>query len=152
MTTLFCVGKPVTQGSKRAWARMGRNGKPFASMVEQNAGRLRPWRDQIRWVAQESGQECLEGPVAVRLRFFFVRPKNHYVSGDRSKPLKATAPPRPHGNIGDLDKLTRAVLDALTGVLYVDDCQVCEWGPGTGKYYGDEPGVEFEVYQVPPVE
>ena len=38
----------------------------------------------------------------------------------------------------DLDKLVRAALDALTGIVFGDDGQVCELY--AHKLYGDGPG------------
>lgn len=42
------------------------------------------------------------------------------------KPVKWT---HPHEAKPDLDKLERTVLDGLTGVIYIDDCQVARNGP-----------------------
>jgi Holliday junction resolvase RusA-like endonuclease len=53
------------------------------------------------------------GPVKVQITFHLPRPK--------SRPKRHTHPDvRP-----DLDKLQRAVLDALTGIAWRDDAQVC---------------------------
>ena len=82
------------------------------------------------------GQVPTEQALSVELVFFFPRPKSHLTSTGM---LKASAPTfraqRP-----DVDKLTRAVLDALTGIVYVDDCQVVsllaqkEWGTSPGVH------------------
>lgn len=55
----------------------------------------------------------MAGPVSVRLDFVMPRPK--------SAPRRFTPPAvkRP-----DIDKLSRAVLDALTGICWHDDSQV----------------------------
>lgn len=41
----------------------------------------------------------------------------------------------------DIDKLLRAMLDALTGVVWADDAQVMRIGPQCEKQVGDTPGV-----------
>ena len=74
--------------------------------------------------------------AAPRLEFRLRRP----ASVDRALPT--TKP--------DRDKLERAVCDALTGVLWVDDCQVVD-GP-VRKLYVDAanpPGVRAIVMQLP---
>jgi Holliday junction resolvase RusA-like endonuclease len=63
------------------------------------------------------------GPVELYLDLFYERPKNHHRSGKYSSELRNDAPAfmtRPP----DIDKVERAILDALTGVLFLDDAQV----------------------------
>ena len=48
---------------------------------------------------------------------------------------KTTAP--------DLDRATRGLGDALTGVIWRDDRLVCRWT--VEKRYGETPGVHVEV-------
>jgi crossover junction endodeoxyribonuclease RusA len=57
--------------------------------------------------------KMVEGPIAVGLEFVLYRP----VSTPKSKTPPATKKP-------DIDKLERAVLDALTHVIWTDDAQV----------------------------
>ena len=61
--------------------------------------------------------------VLVTLGFMFARPKSHYGTGANAREIKRSAPAykstRP-----DLDKLVRAVLDSLTGIVFVEDSQV----------------------------
>ena len=59
--------------------------------------------------------------MSLTLTFVFARPKAHFrANGD----LKDNAPQHCITRIGDLDKLCRAVCDALTGIAYDDDSQV----------------------------
>jgi len=59
--------------------------------------------------------------------FWFPRPASHYGIKAGISYLKPTAPIEPiSSRVGDLDKLCRAILDALTGVAYLDDRQVVE--------------------------
>jgi Holliday junction resolvase RusA-like endonuclease len=109
-------------------------------MREANPTTL-PWRAQVTWYAIQamSGLDKLTGPVEIWADFKMRRPKSHYT---RAGVLKLSAPvwceTRP-----DADKLARAVGDALTGVVFRDDCQVAKWT--IRKRYGDAPGVRVEV-------
>jgi Holliday junction resolvase RusA-like endonuclease len=47
-------------------------------------------------------------------------------------------------NTGDGDKLMRAALDALTGVVYKDDSQVARWS-GSKTYSTEPEGVWISV-------
>lgn len=51
-----------------------------------------------------------------------------------------------HTRKPDLDKLTRSIKDALTGVIYNDDSQIV--GLHCFKEYGDEPGVDIELVNI----
>lgn len=63
--------------------------------------------------------------MRLELRFFSERPKNHYGTGRNTGRLKSSAPPYKITN-PDLTKLTRAVEDALTGIIWKDDSQVVQ--------------------------
>lgn len=88
------------------------------------------WIEDIR--VQLVGRRMLDGPVAVDVRFLLTRGK----SVKRGQPYVKP----------DLDKLARAVLDALTGCCYADDGQVVK--VIAVKEYADsaEPGCELSVY------
>lgn len=105
----FTAGDPVTQGSKR----LGTNQRTGNAVVIEMAGqRLKNWRAYIHHDAQQAIPEPLTGPVCLTLVFCLRRPR----SARKAEHWPATRP--------DIDKLQRAVLDALTGVAYRDDGQV----------------------------
>ena len=109
----FAAGNPRPQGSKRL-VRL-RNGR--TAMIDAGKG-LKEWRHAI--AKQASRQKTTwDGDVRVNMLFVFARPKAHF---DSKGVLRATAPIRPRKL--DLDKLARAVCDALSGVAYLDDRQV----------------------------
>jgi crossover junction endodeoxyribonuclease RusA len=116
MTVLkFMVpGKPAPQGSKSFKGYRG--GRPI---LVESCRELGPWRDRIALVAHDvmrtDGVTQMLGAVIVTLSFTLPRPK--------STPKLRTPPAvkRP-----DIDKLSRAVLDALTHVVLLDDSQVVE--------------------------
>ena len=108
----FVAGEAKPQGSKRGFVtKTGR-----VAMVEMAGNPLKQWRTAISWKmkgeAAKAGWEKTDAPVSVKLIFQMRRPK---------KPKYPDPVTRP-----DLDKLSRAVLDALTdtGVIWQDDSQV----------------------------
>jgi len=124
-------GKPQSQGSK-VKTRWG--------MREDNK-ELGPWRERVALAAYEAknkvegGFIIPDGPVVMNLEFVLYRPK----STPKSKTPPATKAP-------DIDKLARACLDALTHVVYRDDCQVT--GLAATKRIAkpdEEPGVHIWV-------
>jgi len=114
-------------------------------MVEMGKG-LTPWRSQVGMLASQhmEGQPWT-GPVRVNLTFYLVRPKGHFGTGRNATTLKPAAPRYPIGT-PDLDKLSRAILDALTGIVFRDDSQV--HALDAMKLYADDhyPGVTVEVW------
>ena len=106
--TFFAAGTPRAQGSKRAFVVGGR-----ARLVEMAKG-IKPWREVIRLEAINAMRRVMihpfHGPVAVDLEFVMPRPK---------RPTKPDCDVKP-----DLDKLTRAALDAMSGAVFHDDSAV----------------------------
>lgn len=138
MTTqisFFVSGTPVPQGSMKAF-RVKNSDKIV--MTHSNS-KLAEWRNIISdvaikiaetndWAIAERGEA-----IDVKMLFYFPRPAS------RKKDRNMTTRP-------DLDKLIRAVNDALTGILYEDDSQIVSMTPG--KYYiidNQIPGVYIEV-------
>lgn len=104
--TTSVPGVPRPQGSLQSGGR----GQLFYS----NAAVLKPWRNLIRSSVQEALGESWQPTthaVALSVVFVFKKPVR-----PKDPEHKVTVP--------DLDKLLRAVLDSLTGTVYVDDSQV----------------------------
>jgi crossover junction endodeoxyribonuclease RusA len=104
------LGNPVAQGSKR---HVG-----GGVMVEAAKG-LRPWREAVAWEARAASNGApLEGPLHLDVAFRFPMPKaRNKAAREAGRIPKVSAP--------DLDKLVRAVCDALTvAALIVDDRQI----------------------------
>jgi Holliday junction resolvase RusA-like endonuclease len=112
-------GNPVTQGSMKVI-----NGH----VIHSRGQALILWRTMIGLEARKAGAFPVPNPVEMVIEFRLPRPKT--VKRD----LPYVAP--------DLDKLIRAVLDALTGIAYVDDGQVVSIT--SSKVYG-EPGVSISL-------
>ena len=127
MTLAFNVlGTPKPQGSKR---HIGRG------VMIESCQALRPWRDSVAWAAREAmqqqGWEKAEGATQVTLGFDFTRLKSA-----KHRQYPSVKP--------DIDKLARAVLDALrSGGIYRDDAQVVSLV--AAKHYSDEAGLTVRV-------
>lgn len=125
LVDVFVPGDPRPQGSKRI-GRVGGTGRPI---VLDDAPGLRAWRDTITAHARIC-RECFDGPVAVALAFTIRAPERH------RRDLPTVRP--------DLDKLARAVLDAITDAgLWHDDAQVTRLA--ATKRYGPRPGVHIRI-------
>jgi Holliday junction resolvase RusA-like endonuclease len=108
-------GIPVTQGSKRLVR--SRSGRPL--MLESSKN-LRPWRSTVAGCALDAGVRIIDAGVCVEILARYSRPASHF---GRRGTLRPSAPERP--GYGDCDKIARAVLDALAGIAYRNDRQVC---------------------------
>jgi Holliday junction resolvase RusA-like endonuclease len=125
-------GVPQQQGSKNRWGG------------EDNP-RVKPWRGTVAEKASEQVESLLYGPVEVEAEFVFPRPKSHYRTGVHVHELKPTAP-HWHTGFPDLDKLQRAIGDALAGVVISDDRQIASWL--VTKRYGPSGYVEIAVREL----
>lgn len=126
MIEITVLGLPATQGSKTGRPFRRRDGSLGIAMTEgkskEQIEKLSTWRGMIAMAAsmqmQTSGgaQVILDGPVIVEARFYLPRPK--------SAAKKLFPDTRP-----DLDKLQRAVGDALKGIVYTEDSRIVDWDP-----------------------
>jgi len=136
-------GLPVPQGSKKVIR---------GNVVEMADARLRSWRQDIAVASREAmeGASPYIEPVDVRLMFWLPRPQAHFGTGRNAEKLKPSAPIAPSVH-PDLDKLVRAVLDALTGIVFRDDKQVVSLT--ASKLYAQDsfhPGMMGSVMELAP--
>ena len=144
MISIFVPGTARTAGSKSAF----KNGRGKLHLT--HAGKhSKAWMDKVGWyVLQRVNRMILwEGPITLKLVFMRDRPKGHYGQGRNAGKLKPSAPPYPTTK-PDLDKLNRAVGDALTGIVWKDDSQVVNL-ESSKLYCGpkDRPGVHITINQ-----
>lgn len=130
--TFIVYGDPIPQGSSRAFVPKGWT-RPIITTANP---KTKPWRQEIAGVAQSAMVEAsfppiLSGPVYVRYAFYFNKPN----SLAKKASHKTTRP--------DLDKLARSVSDALTGIVFKDDCQIVDYE--LRKQFGSPARVEIKV-------
>jgi len=96
---------------------IGRNGKPVigTTTTSDNPG-VKGWEAAVRAAAQQQCGGVFFDDAAVRIGMVFLLPR------PVSLPKRITH----HTKRPDLDKLARAVKDALKGVLWKDDSQVID--------------------------
>lgn len=113
--TVFGVAQPM--GSKRAFIPKG-----WARPVVTDSNRsLKSWQQLVMDATAQAilalpptERRLLQDGVRLTVVFYLPRPK--------SAPKRITA----HTTAPDLDKLVRALGDALTGVVYRDDAQIVD--------------------------
>lgn len=134
MISFTVEGHPATKGSVRAVVR-GRTkaGKAKAITIPMSK-RLPAWNEAVGRAAREAmrGRPMYDRntPVEVVIHFYMPRPKKPSRSWPRC----------------DVDKLLRATLDAMSGIVFADDDQVVDAHPH--KWFagmGSDPGATIHV-------
>ena len=106
MISFFVAGEPAPKGSTKSFYTGGK-------VITTNANRrTKDWEMRIATEAQRVSPGVSSIAVRIVARFLLQRPKSlpKKVVHDVKKP--------------DLDKLIRAILDGITGILIEDDSQV----------------------------
>lgn len=133
-------GQPATKGSYRAIVTRGKTkaGGPKAITLNDNA-KCKGWQVAIGWAAKakRATPHPFAGAVDLSVMFEVERTRNT---------RRARFPPQ------DVDKMLRALLDGMTGIVYEDDRQVIavrvrkEWagveGPGVTVTVTERPSDE----------
>lgn len=126
-------GVPVAQPRVKATRRGNHAGvyTPTKTSTGRSNG-VAEWKATVRLAASQAWSGAvLDGPVRVDLEFVFPRQTNRVW---KSRPMpryrKITKP--------DRDNLEKAVLDALKGILWLDDSQVCAGSSEKWHAAGDE--------------
>lgn len=129
------------------WQRPGQGVNPHTGEVmrytdpEAKAG-----KERIAWAARQAfgAQRPFVGPVLVRVVAIFEIPPSW-----PAKLQKAAREARVmHVADPDLDQLVKQVKDALIGIAYVDDNQVCGY-PNSAKRYGHPQRTEITIEALP---
>jgi Holliday junction resolvase RusA-like endonuclease len=159
LAEVWVSGRPRTKGSLKVYCRKDR---AHSIHLEEEVAESKQWRAVVaralRTAQIDSAGRILRFQGAVRVALVFVFPRDLSVSGG---PVPSHSTPWPtHITLGDVDKLARNVLDALSmpkkkihapvcSGLLMDDSQVVTlavtklWADG-----GREPGVWITVTEV----
>jgi crossover junction endodeoxyribonuclease RusA len=115
---VFVPGSPAAQGSKayKGHRVSGKTGKLAPVLAEQSRA-VGPWRETVATFARQARGPAplLDCALVLRLEFILPRPVG---TPRRSTPPAVRRP--------DLDKMQRAVFDALSGVIFRDDSLVVD--------------------------
>jgi Holliday junction resolvase RusA-like endonuclease len=132
--------RPVPQGSMKGAAITRDDGTPGTVFMCDNK-RTHVYRREVGFDALRArallGVHDVfapAGPLRLNCTFVFKKPRS--APADRARPIVKP----------DLDKLMRACCDALSGVLWKDDAQVCE--ATIAKIYGDVECVHISVQMI----
>jgi Holliday junction resolvase RusA-like endonuclease len=133
-------GEPVPRPSWQIQTR-ARSGRPLPHFKAYMPSNYKRWQNAIRAEFLAGKVRVLwnvrsDIPVGLGLMFFLLRP-----ASVRDRALPHVKP--------DLDNLVKGVQDALKGIVYADDAQVCRY-LDCAKVYVDgarEQGVEVTVWE-----
>lgn len=145
-------GLPQPGGSKRAFPirtgnfKLDKKGRPqeiIRVVVTDDNPKAKGWKALVIDAAREAFP-CppLFGPLRVTMYFYVPYRKQDYGTGKNSETIKPSAPFYPISK-PDVLKLARSTEDALTGILWNDDAQVCSLR--VIKQYSEAPGVAIEI-------
>ena len=140
MITFTVPAVPVAQPRQRQRVVKGKGGKIFAHNYTPTKHPANAFKATARMAAQQAYDGSpLQGPVYVSMLFVMPRPK---AMQWKRKPM----PREWHDKKPDCDNLVKAILDALNGLMWGDDCQVSAAPPVKVIASGDEqPHVEVAV-------
>jgi Holliday junction resolvase RusA-like endonuclease len=111
-------------------------GKTFAQNYTPQKSPVSDYKATLRMAAQQAYKgPPLEGPLSMTIIFYFASKRKQAI-------VKTTKP--------DLDNLVKSTLDAMNGLTFKDDSQVCKmhvekWHSGSHE----QPRVEIVISEVP---
>ena len=135
----FVTGEPKSKGSKNAFVVKGR-----AIITEGKQSKL--WERTVKAALSTMNLTTLHGPVEVEMVFYLPRPASH-APAPKSKDIWKRHPVPQQKP--DIDKLTRAVFDAMTKIVYEDDARVISLVVKK-RYAETSPGVQIRVTPATP--
>jgi crossover junction endodeoxyribonuclease RusA len=133
--SFFVSGCPQPKGSTRAFVVKGH------AVTTSSNRNLKQWELRIAHEAQAQAERVgwtfnAEASYDIEAHFYFPVPKSY--------PKKWW---HAHTTKPDLDKLGRALNDALTGILFADDSMVTSLDITKGYVEETSPGVSVRVYR-----
>ena len=137
MIRLIVPAVPVAQPRQRH-AVIGGHIRNYTPTVHP----VNAYKAAVMAAVAEAGITPIDGPVAVDVLFYLPRPKRLMRKKDPDGPIPHTAKP-------DVDNLWKSTADALSGLVWRDDSQVCR--TRASKWYAEKngvPRVEIEIAKV----
>lgn len=136
MLEFTVIGDPATKGSVTAFVPKRKDGSfvtkpggaPMVVKHDDTGAKGKTWSAAVAGSAFEAMvtqnvELVRDRPLVIEVDFYAPRPKSHFRSGRNAHLLAVDAPAAPCKR-PDVDKLLRAILDALRNVVYADDGQV----------------------------
>lgn len=137
--TFRVYGVPKPGGSKKGFF----NKKLGRVMIVDDSKHIKTWRGEVKDAAIDNAPDkLLQCPLQMSVVFFMPRPKAHYRTGKHQGKLKENAPHK-HIKMPDALKLMRGTEDAMTGIIYKDDCII--WDEHQRKVYDERPGAQITI-------
>lgn len=133
-------------GRPTRWERPGQGQLPDGTTFRYTNPAAREGKRAIAFEAKRAFglRRPFTGPVIVRVIAIFGIPKS-WPPRLRSAALEAKVM---HDSDPDLDQLVKQVKDALVGIAYIDDNQVCGY-PNSAKRYGHPERTEIIIEELP---
>ena len=130
----FIPGVPVAKGRPKFFRRGNFVGTYTPEKTEAYESNLYAF---VARYAQEKKITPIGGPISIRATFFMPRQKSH-TAKQRISPWHVSRP--------DTDNMVKALLDAINGIFFNDDSQVCS--EYSAKIYATEtqlPGIHLTI-------
>jgi Holliday junction resolvase RusA-like endonuclease len=135
--TFTVYGEAKPKGSMNAFYVPGKDGGKGRNVVT-SPKTTKTWQRLVSDVAQNYRPDggLLDGPLGASIVFYLPKPS----SKSKKKKWPDTKP--------DADKLLRAVLDGLEGIIYTNDSRICWWDKFGKIYDGKNPRVEITIREM----
>lgn len=135
MIKLTIKGEPIAQARPRFTTRNG-------CTRAYNTNRVSSYKKLIQLEAKGKVDELLEKPLHVAITVLRSVPKS-FSKKKRELALKREILPTQKP---DLDNYIKIILDALNGVIWEDDKQVCILT--VAKFFSDNPRIELQISEM----
>lgn len=142
MISFTVLGVPVAQPRQRVRVAMI-HGQQVAVNYTPTDSPVNSWKAQVKQEAVKvMPKKPWTGPVYLMAEFFLPRPANRSRKKDPEEAIW-------HCGSKDIDNLFKSLTDALTGLIYRDDRQICQ--ALISKYYHEKSGrprVEIRISEL----
>jgi Holliday junction resolvase RusA-like endonuclease len=116
------------------------NGKACAGNPHKDNRQLLEEEKLLALLYDQRPEKPIEEAISLGIKAFLPIPKKtkRFQAAALAGEVRPTTKP-------DLDNMIKHFKDVCKGVFWVDDKQIVEYLPGTGKYYGDPARWEIEI-------